>query len=151
MRLRCPVCHADASIEAWAQSDAAREMMRLIASVDDWLGRPLLAYVGLFRSSARPLAWDRALRIAREALALCADQQTLGTALAETVEAMRAKRQAGDVRPLENHNYLKKVIESVLMRGGAPSDPCAERSLRRAQAPSRVSRTIVAMLEDDHG
>lgn len=118
MRLRCPVCHAEAALEAWAEDEAAREMMALLAGLDAELGRPLVAYLGLFRSASRALSWDRALRLAREVLALCPDSARLAAALVVTVEQLRAKRDAGDVRPLTNHNYLKRVLEGV-PEGGA--------------------------------
>ncbi|GAB4209923.1 MAG: hypothetical protein Fur0019_17310 [Tibeticola sp.] len=113
MRLRCPVCHAEAALEAWAEDDAAREMMAILSTLDATLGRPLVAYLGLWRSASRALAWDRAVRIAREVLALEADAQRLAAALAQTVEQLRAKRDGGDIRPLSGHGYLKKVLEGT--------------------------------------
>lgn len=116
MRLRCPVCHAEAALEAWVEDEAARELFGLLSSLPPGLSRALVAYLGLWRPAKRALAWDRALRIAREALAL-AEAAALEAALVETVEALRAKRDAGDVRPLESHGYLKKVCESMAARG----------------------------------
>lgn len=113
MRLRCPVCHADAALEAWAEDDAARELMALLAGLEAELGRPLVAYLGLFRARKSALAWDRALRLSREVLALCTDSMRLADALATTVGQMRIKREAGDIRPLANHNYLRRVLEGM--------------------------------------
>jgi hypothetical protein len=113
MRLRCPVCHAEAALEAWAEDEAARELMALLSTLDATLGRPLVAYLGLFRSGSRALSWERALRLAREALALDADPLRLGAALSQTVEQLRAKRDGGDIRPLSGHGYLKKVLEGA--------------------------------------
>lgn len=110
MRLRCPVCHAEAALEAWAEDEAARELMALLSTLDATLGRALVAYLGLFRSGSRALSWERALRLAREALALDADPLRLGAALSQTVEQLRAKRDGGDIRPLSGHGYLKKVL-----------------------------------------
>jgi hypothetical protein len=132
MRLRCPVCHAEAALEAWLEDDAAREMMGLLASLDASLGRPLVAYLGLFRSRTRALAWDRAVRLAREVLALDADTVRLAEALARTVEAMRQKREAGDIRPLENHNYLKRVLDGVPQAASCVVSPGAV-AMRRAR------------------
>ncbi|MDH5185199.1 MAG: hypothetical protein OEX12_15055, partial [Gammaproteobacteria bacterium] len=66
-----------------------------------------------FRSPSRDLANDRALRLVREVLALYPEQQGLTTGLAETIQAMRVKQDAGGFKPLSNHNYLKRVLESV--------------------------------------
>lgn len=110
MRLRCPVCHAEAALEAWAEDEAAREMMALLSGLEATLGRALVAYLGLFRSGSRALSWERALRLAREVLALEAEPLRLAAALSQTVEQLRAKRDGGDIRPLSGHGYLKKVL-----------------------------------------
>lgn len=140
MRLRCPVCHAEAALEAWAEDEAARELMALLAGLDATLGRPLVAYLGLFRSGSRSLSWERALRLAREVLALDADPTRMAAVLSQTVEQLRAKRDGGDIRPLSGHGYLKKVLEGtpaaveVLGRG----EP-----VRLAQQPmARPSATV---------
>lgn len=147
MRLRCPVCHAEAALEAWAEDEAAREMMALLAGLDAPLGRALAAYLGLFRSKSRALSWERAVRLAREVLSLGLDEAVLSQALSDTVEAMRQKREAGDIRPLENHNYLKRVAESVAARGvvsvGAAVVPRLE---RRTAMQSRAMAAIGGFL-----
>lgn len=112
MNLTCPCCFAAFPVEAALESAAGRELMGVLAGCGP-LARPLAAYLGLFRSASRALAWERALRLAREVLELGGDQRALATALAETVEAMRLKRERGDARPLKNHNYLKQVLGSV--------------------------------------
>lgn len=112
MKLRCPCCHASNSLEAFTADDAGRELLVLLAGTGP-LFRPLVAYLGMFRPANRDLSHDRALRLAREVVDLGADPRAMAAALAETVEAMRAKRDAGQIKPLTNHNYLKKVLETV--------------------------------------
>lgn len=112
MKLRCPVCHTSNSLEAYASDEAGRELLGLLASTGT-LMRPMVHYLGLFRPSERDLSHARALKLMRELLDISADQQQLATALTETVESIRQKQQAGEVRPLKNHNYLKRVLESV--------------------------------------
>lgn len=147
MRLRCPVCHAEAALEAWAEDEAAREMMALLAGLEAQLGRALAAYLGLFRSRSRALSWERAVRLAREVLALGVDEAVLAQALSDTVEAMRVKREAGDIRPLENHNYLKRVAESVAARGVAiGAAAVVPRLERRAAMQSRAMAAIGGFL-----
>ena len=109
---RCPTCHAHITIEALAQDDAARELVGILAGLEAELGRALAQYLGLFRAPARDLSHDRALRLTREVLALSADAPRLAHALRETLLALRAK---GGTRPLGNHNYLSKVLESVVV------------------------------------
>jgi len=112
MNLSCPCCHAKYPLEAALDGEAAGELQLLLAQAGP-LARPLIAYLGLFRSKTRALSFDRAVRLAGEVLALSADGRQLALALGETVEAIRAKRDQGQIKPLANHNYLKRVLESV--------------------------------------
>lgn len=105
------------SIETLVQDEAARELLALRGETAAVVWPHLVAYLGLFRSPSRALAWDRALRLAKEVLEIPAVPNVLATALAETVEAMRQKRGSGAAKPLSNHNYLKRVLESVVERG----------------------------------
>ncbi len=113
---RCPVCHSRIDLEALVQDNAGRELLALLAQQDASTGTALVTYLGLFRPAKRDLTNDRALKLARETLALEA-AQWLTPALQETVYALREKRRQGDVRPLTNHNYLKSVLASVIERG----------------------------------
>lgn len=107
MIYHCPLCHGAFSIEALTQDEAARELLAMRAAMLP----SMLPYLTLFRSEKRALAFDRALKLAHEVMSLGAEPARLEAALAETVEAMRQKRDAGDKRPLKNHNYLKRVLE----------------------------------------
>lgn len=142
MRIRCPVCYTEHALEAILEDEAARELMGVLADLPREVSRPLVAYLGLWRSRTRALAWDRALRIAREALALHADTTLLGAALAETVEAIRTKRERGeDTRPLSSHHYLRRVLETVAARGVSPQPL---RDVRPAPA-SRTAQALAAL------
>ena len=109
---RCPICHSRISLEALVQDEAGRELMALVAKLNTQTGAALVSYLGLFRSASRDLANERALKLASEALGLisASDTARLAIALSETVEALRGKQPR---QPLKNHNYLKKVLESV--------------------------------------
>lgn len=113
---RCPTCHARIDLESIIQDAAGRELLGLVTRLPDVVCLPLVSYLGLFRSEQRDLPNDRALRLATETLALCADQMPLAAALAETVQAMRLKQDERAFKPLANHNYLKRVLESVVAR-----------------------------------
>lgn len=143
MRLRCPVCHADAALEAWVMDEAARDFVALLAGLEADLGRPLVAYIGLFRPRKTALTWDRALRLAREVLALTPDAHRLASALSSTVDTLRAKRAAGDARPLSNHNYLKRVLEGVLE---GSSGELAPRRPSRTTGAGTTSSTLDAVM-----
>lgn len=133
MRIRCPSCHAEHALDQAFEDEAARELMGVLADLPRECSRPLVAYLGLWRSRTRALAWERALRIAREALALHADREILGAALSEAVEGLRRKQDDGAWKPLTGHNYLKRVLESTSAR---PSQALVER-------PARQQRNVV--------
>lgn len=113
---RCPVCHAHITLEAIVQDEAARAMMSKVAHMADAEAAALVTYLGLFRSEKRDLSFDRALKLANEALAL-ESMQFLAPAMRQTVQAMHDKRATQGAKPLTNHNYLKKVLESVVAEG----------------------------------
>ena len=113
MTLICPICHSRNSVEAAIITEAGRSYTRLLLNQGDALRYPLARYILLFAPAGREMAYDRRLRLVEETLALDADPRRLAAALAETVEAIMAKRAAGDVRPLSGHNYLRRVLESV--------------------------------------
>lgn len=119
MKLRCPVCHTSNSLEAYASDEAGRELLGLLASTGTMM-RPLVHYLGLFRPAQRDLSHARALKLMRELLDLNTDPQQLATALTDTVESIRQKQQAGEVRPLKNHNYLMRVLETVAINPVGP-------------------------------
>tara|TARA_A100000171_G_C2089058_1_gene123576 strand:+ start:27 stop:485 length:459 start_codon:yes stop_codon:yes gene_type:complete len=143
MDIRCPCCHATFALEQATEDEALREMMGILAELPREVSRPIVAYVGLFRGKTRATAYERQLRLAREVLAMHDDTQLVGVALSETVEAIRVKRDSGeDARPLRNHNYLKRVIESHQARGVG-----AVQVTRDTPSPARStsSRTAAAL------
>jgi hypothetical protein len=109
---RCPVCHSRISLEQLVQDEAGRDLLTLLTRLDKSTGTVLVTYIGLFRSKSRDLANNRALKLAQDTLALAAEPQLL-TAMANVVESMRAKQQQGSFKPLSNHNYLKRVLETT--------------------------------------
>ncbi|WP_041388947.1 hypothetical protein [Polaromonas sp. JS666] len=122
MQLNCPCCHARYPFEAALQDDAAREVNGLLVVMQPQLMRPLISYIGLFRSAGRQLAWERALRLMQETLNLAPfNPAALESALVDTIAAMDEKRGQGGFKPLANHNYLKRVIESTTARQEAAS------------------------------
>ncbi len=143
MKLRCPCCHASNSLEAYTADEAGRELLVTLAK-SGALFRPLVAYLGLFRPASRDLSHDRALKLAREVLELAADPRALAQALSETVEAMRQKRQEGDVRPLKNHNYLKRVLESVALAPREVTEYVTEGTPRPARGKRAQAMELLA-------
>lgn len=141
---RCPVCHSRINLEACVQDEAGRELLAKLAKLDTATATALVGYIGLFRSANRDLANDRALRLANE-VAQLENWQFLTPAMAETVESMRDKQVRGEAKPLTNHNYLKRVLESVIARGVVQ----VERVEPRPQPLVKASKSLqgLAVLE----
>jgi hypothetical protein len=140
MILHCPCCHARFSIEALTQDTAARELLGMRGAMPP----SLLSYLTLFRSEKRALSFDHALKLAKEALALSGNPAQLEAAMAQTVESMRAKREQGEAKPLKNHNYLKRVLESTPAALPAPTSSDEGMSVP-ASARSKTASAIGAL------
>lgn len=140
MRLgRCPVCHAHLHLDALVQDEAGRELLGLCATLPDDLGRALVGYLTLWRPARGDLDHARALKLAREVLALDQDPARLAWALSETVESLRAK---GEARRMTNHNYLKRVLEGMPAAGAV----VVERASAARRVVGRLSATEEAIL-----
>lgn len=139
---RCPVCHSRIGLEAMIQDEAGRALSAMLAGLDQSLAMSLAGYLGLFRAENRDLANDRALRLAGEVLAL-ADAPRLSAALAQTVEQLRGKGQ------IKNHNYLKRVLESVAEQApGLVKHPGAVCQKSPARRPSYTADALRQLTED---
>lgn len=110
---RCPICHCDIHLDALMEDDAGREVLSILATkVTHGCAKPLVAYIGLFRTPKSNLSNSRTARLINEVLELYKPSRHLAHALSETVESIRAKRATGEYKPFKNHNYLKSVYES---------------------------------------
>lgn len=121
MQLTCPCCHAHIPLEAALQDDAGRELVALLLAMPADLARALVHYLTFFRPLKQQLGWGRALRLSREVQALSVDGSRLQAGLVEVARTLDDKRQAGGWKPLGNHNYLRRVLETVEARGEAVS------------------------------
>jgi len=133
MLITCPSCKARFGLDVALEEDAARELLPLLAELEPSLAVALVSYLGLFRSATRALSWSRTLRLAQEVLALDARSWVLEQALHDTVASLRDKQQMAGWKPLSNHNYLKRVVESVAARGDVAPVP-------RPTAPTHTSK-----------
>ncbi|MFV0448654.1 MAG: hypothetical protein ACK5MF_09355 [Vibrio sp.] len=114
---RCPVCHSNIHLDALIQDQAGRDLLGDVAALPDFIARPLLNYIGLFRPLKSDLSNGRALRLMREVTDEYKADHLLASALIETVNKLREKRiQFQDVKPLANHNYLKQVYKSLAVK-----------------------------------
>lgn len=123
---RCPVCHTSIHLDAMVNDEAARELLGILAPLDGATGRVLMHYIALFRPAKSDLSFSRALVLVSDTLALTTNRDWLRAALEETVNKLRAARIDGNPRPISNHNYLKKVIESISQHSVTVAAPNAQ-------------------------
>lgn len=140
MRLgRCPICRSQLDLQAIEVDESGRDLLAMMAKLPSQLAGPLLSYLGLFRPLKQDLTNSRTLKLAEEVLALTSDRYLLGAAMAETVQQIQTNRQAGgDVSPLKNHNYLKKVLKGIGDRIGQ-AIPAADQKEPKSGQPLRAA------------
>lgn len=120
MRVSCPACHAEYSLEVLLQHEAARAAMARLARISLPFGALLLQYIGLFRPAKRRLSIDRMVALIDEVLPDIErgainrkgrDWPASREAWQAAVEKVLAARDAGRLRlPLTTHAYLYEVL-----------------------------------------
>lgn len=149
MQLNCPVCHATFPIESALQHEAGREVMAMLAGMQPDLSLPLMHYIGYFRPAKQQLGWGRALRLMREVVGLLpvpADTLVLG--LVEAAHGLDEKRAQPGWKPLGNHNYLKRCLESAQARqeaGVVVQAALATAAPAARQPRSQAGQALVAL------
>lgn len=120
MRMTCPSCHAEMSLEALLESESARQAVARLAVISLPFGALVLRYVALFRPAKRRLSIERMValieellpdiergRIERKGRDWAAPRDTWQAAI-DTVLAARDKGTL--TPPLTSHGYLYEVI-----------------------------------------
>ena len=151
MRLTCPACGAQCSVDAWSSDAAIRQAFGVFAELPPAIQPKAFRYLALFRSSGgRGLSWSRALRLLRD--------------LRDLTSPGEVQWEGGEVRPappslwaaamdatcdrspkaLTNHNYLRHVAwqkaEELAVR--AEGDHYAKAASRRKTGPAEEPRHI---------
>lgn len=126
MRMSCPACGAEMTLDVLCAMDEAREVLGRAMTLPQPLGRLLLKYLTLHRPAKRQLTWDRVSSILAELLpdierALItrngrdwpAPQATWQAA----IEHMLQMRDSNKLTlPLKGHGYLLEVIKGIAER-----------------------------------
>lgn len=147
MQLTCPCCHAAFPLEAALQNRDGRQVMAMLAGMQPQLALPLMHYIGYFRPAKQQLGWGRALRLMGEVVALLPTPvDTLVQGLTEAARGLDDKRAQPGWRPLGNHNYLRRCLDTAQAQAGpavglATASPPAAATAPRSQA----GRALVAL------
>lgn len=123
MRLTCPCCGAQNSLEALLNDAQARNAVAAALNLPN-LGDRILRYLGLFRPRNRGLAWDRVTRLLEDLLAdiSAAEIQRDGRTWPAPLDAWKIafddlldRRDKLDL-PLSGHGYLYEIIAAQARR-----------------------------------
>lgn len=123
MRLTCPCCGAQNSLEAYLNDVHARNAVAAALNLPN-LGDRILRYVGLFRPRHRGLTWDRVVRLLEDLLAdiSAAEIERDGRKWPAPLDAWKSafddlldRRDKLDL-PLSGHGYLYEIIAAQARR-----------------------------------
>ncbi|MBK0063936.1 MULTISPECIES: DUF2752 domain-containing protein [unclassified Acinetobacter] len=122
MKTNCPTCGSTTSLDALLAFSEASKAFAAAVKLHGKLGTPLINYLGLFRSQNRALKFERALNLLNEitpqiqSKQIQFNRQTFPapeSAWVWAINIMLERRDRGELdTPLQNHNYLYKVITS---------------------------------------
>lgn len=144
MRLSCPSCHAELTLDVLMQHEAARRAVARLAQVSLPFGALTLQYLALFKPASRALSIDRMVRlieellpdierkaIARNGREWDADIETWRAALQVVLDM----RDAGNLRlPLTGHGLLLQVIANMAEKVEADHERRREQGRRQRSA-----------------
>ena len=155
MRLRCPACHAESSLETFMAADAARAALVRALRFPAPLATLTIQYLSMFRSERKYLSFDRVETLLAELFVMVdAGQVTLNHStraaplehwrqcLEQMVE-LRSRAQEtppqGNLRlPLKTHGYLVAMVFAMGEKAAAKVEQQHEqqaRQGRREEAP----------------
>ena len=143
MRLICPACGAQASLETWAADAGAREALAAVCALPGPVVKYVPAYLALFRpqGNGRALSWKRARKIVAELAALTATGHVQrGGRVARPCpasmwgQALERITQSPPHRlPLTSHGYLTEIAYTL----ADETDRAAEVARNQAERDGR--------------
>jgi hypothetical protein len=120
MRVSCPSCGADLSLDVLVAHDGARRAVAAALQLSAPLAHRVMHYIALFRPAQRQLTMERVATLLEELLPLVKDQRVerngnrYDTTTADWTAALDqvlANRDAGLIRlPLKSHGYLLAIL-----------------------------------------
>lgn len=154
MRVTCPACHAELSLEVILANEAARQAVARLAAVSLPFGALMLRYVALFRPEKRGLSIERLVRLVDEVLPDIERQAITRKgrdwhapleAWRGAIEIVLAKRDKGGLTlPLTTHGLLYEVLAGLAFNQEARDEGRAEaeRKARRNTGPAAGPRDL---------
>ena len=140
MRITCPACGAEMTLDVLVAHEGARESVLMALQLPAPIGKLLVQYLAMFRPGKRQLTWDRVSVILGEL------QGPIGQATIErggrswpapldywkaALEHMVQLRDSGRLQlPLKSHGYLLEVIAGMANKAEGKAE--AQEHARRA-------------------
>ncbi len=151
MKTRCPACGATTSLDALlGHSEASQAFLSAINLVGD-LAKPMIQYLGMFRSDSRDLTFDRASKLLNELAAdINANQIKRGhhfypapqAAWIWAINTIIERRDQSKLQlPFKNHGYLYEVLTSYKPEYAPVQDSTPKKHAGVRAAHSTYSKT----------
>jgi hypothetical protein len=161
MRLSCPSCHAEYSLDVLLPHQLARQAVARLVKLSLPFGTSAVQYVALFKPASRALSFDRIATlldelhaditrgaITRKGREWAADADTWKAA----IDIVLAKRDAQDLRlPLAGHGLLYEVIVGLVEKAESRGESQREverRNHRPAGLRDGAPRDLAALATD---
>lgn len=155
MKTRCPACGATTSLDALlGHSEASRAFVAAINLVGD-LAKPIIQYLGMFRSENRDLTFERASKLLNELAAdINANQIKRGhhfhpapkAAWIWAINTIIERRDQGKLQlPFKNHGYLYEVLTSYKpeytpVQNSSPRHAATQAALAKTDAERAIAQ-----------
>lgn len=143
MRITCPACAAQFSLDAAIQVDSARGALMRALAMPAPLGALLAQYLGLFRPKMRALSMDRADKLLGELLSMIEAESVTRNGVtrpatvavwAQALESMiDLRNQAKLTLPLKTHGYLLEVVFAAADKLDAKAERETEQARQRGE------------------
>lgn len=155
MIVTCRCCGARASLDGLIESEHAAQVMLTLSRIPQPVTPLALSYVGLFRPAEKALSWRRVATLLADLLAMIEpgtvaskgrDWPAPATAWAEGIEDMLARRDQL-TRPMTSHQYLVRVVTSIVDGTRPKAAPGAAPTVAAAPAAERVEAITPEELE----
>jgi hypothetical protein len=149
MRMTCPGCGAEFTLDVLIAHDGAREALIEVMGLNLTLGKLLVQYLSLFRPAARQLTMDRVASILREigpdikAARITRNGRTWAIPMESWklgLEAIVAKRDKLTL-PLKSHGYLYEMLIAAADKIEADREKATE--TRRASGAIPPGQSMV--------
>ncbi len=144
MKVTCPSCHAEMSLEALLESESARRAVARLAEISLPFGALVLRYIALFRPAKRRLSIERMVTLIEEllpdlqrgAIARKGREWAAPTdAWRAALETVLAARDKGTLSlPLSSHGYLYEVLSALADKHEATAEREREQGRRNRSA-----------------